>query len=73
MLAKARPSGKSVCLRSYGLGFGFESGQTKDSLIGIHSFPALRSALKVHGKEQASKLTCCAVGKGTERDSPILE
>ena len=33
--------------------------------IGIHSFPAWRSALKGQCGEQAGKFTCCAVGKGT--------
>ena len=32
---------------SVDLGFEFESGQTKDLKIGIHSFPARRSAFKV--------------------------
>ena len=40
--------------------------------IGIHSFPAWRSALKGQCGEQAGKFACCAVGKGTWRDSPIL-
>ena len=39
--------------------------------IGIHSFPAGRSAIKIQCEEQARKFTC-AVGKGTYRDSPIL-
>ena len=42
-----------------------ESGQTNDFNIGIHSFPAWRSALKGQCEEQAGKFTCCAVGKGT--------
>ena len=42
-----------------------ESGQTNDFKIGIHSFPAWRSALKGQCGEQAGKLTCCAVGNGT--------
>ena len=55
----------SVCLLSSRLGFNSESGQTNDSKIGIHSFPASRSALKGQSEEQAGKYTCCAVGKGT--------
>ena len=51
----------SVCLLSCRLGFDSESGQTNDFNIGIHSFPAWRSALK----GQCGKFTCCAVGKGT--------
>ena len=34
------PSGKSVRLWSYSLGFDSESGQTNDFKIGIHSLPA---------------------------------
>ena len=41
-------------------------------LNGIHSFPAGRSALKGQCGEQAGKFTCCALGKGTERDSSVL-
>ena len=55
----------SVCLLSSRLGFDSESGQTNDFNIGIHSFPAWRSALKGQCGEQAGKLTSCAVGKGT--------
>ena len=39
---------------------------------GIHGFPAGRSALKEQCGEQDGKFTCCAVGKGASRDSPIL-
>ena len=46
-------------------GFDSESGQTNNFKIGIHSFPAWRSALKGQCGEQAGKFTCCAVGKGT--------
>ena len=46
-------------------GFDSESGQTNDFKIGIHSFPAWRSALKGQCGEQAGKFTCCAVGKDT--------
>ena len=53
----------SVCLLSCRLDS--ESGQTNDFIIGIHSFPALRSALKGQCGEQAGKFTYCAVGKGT--------
>ena len=38
------PSGKSVFLWNCKLGFDSESGQTNDLKIGIHSFPAGRSA-----------------------------
>ena len=55
----------TVCLLSCRLEFDSESGQTNDFKIGIHSFPAWRSALKGQCKEQAGKFTCCAVGKGT--------
>ena len=55
----------SVCLLSCRLGFDSESGQTNDFKIGIHSFPAWRSALKGQCEKQAGKFTCCAVGKGT--------
>ena len=57
---------------SVDLGFDSESGQTDDFKIGIHSFPAGRSAFKEQCGEHAGKFTCCAVGIGTERDSPIL-
>ena len=40
------PSGKSVRLGSCRLGFDSKSRQTIDFKIGIHSFPAWRSALK---------------------------
>ena len=46
-------------------GFDSESDQTNDFKIGIHSFPAWRSALQGQCGEQAGKFTCCAVGKGT--------
>ena len=59
-------------LLSCTLGFDSESRQTNDFEIGIHSFPACRSALKGQFEEQAGKFTCCAVGRGTKRDSPIL-
>ena len=58
-------SGKSVRLGSCRLGFDSESDQTNDFKIGIHSFPAWRSALKGQCEEQAGKFTCRAVGKGT--------
>ena len=54
---------KSVRLCSCRLGFASESGQTNDFEIGIHSFPAWRSALKGQCGEHAGKYTC-AVGKG---------
>ena len=57
---------------SVDLGFDSESGQTNDFEIGIHSFPACRSAFKGQCEQQAGKFTCCTVGKGTYRDSPIL-
>ena len=41
-----------------------KSGQTNDFQIGIHSFPAWRSASEGQCGEQAGKFTCCAVGKG---------
>ena len=50
---------------SVDLGFDSESGQTNDLKIGIHSFPAWRSAFEEQCGEQAGKFTCCAVGKGT--------
>ena len=34
-------------------------------------FPDGRSALEGQREEQAGKFTCCAVGKGTQRDFPI--
>ena len=46
-------------------GFDSESGQTNDFKIGIHSFPAWRSASKGQCGEPAGKFTCCAVGKRT--------
>ena len=55
----------NVCLLSCRLGFDSESGQTNDSKIGIHSFPASCSALKGQCEEQAGKFTCCAVGNDT--------
>ena len=55
---------ESVRLGSCRLGFDSESGQTNDFKIGIHNFRACRSALQGQC-EQAGKLTCCAVGKGT--------
>ena len=55
----------SVCSLSCGLEFDSESGQTNDFNIGIHSFPASRSALKGQCEEQAGKFTSCAVWKGT--------
>ena len=41
-------------------------------IIDIHSFAALRLALKGQCGGQTGKFTCCADGKGTWRDSPIL-
>ena len=38
-----RPSDKSVCLRSCGLGFDSESGQSNDFKIGIRSIPACQN------------------------------
>ena len=58
------PSGRSVRLWKSRIGFDSESGQTNDIKIGIHSFPAIHSALKGQCGEQAGKFTCCAVGKG---------
>ena len=40
-----------------------DSGHSNDFKIGIHSFPAGRSALKGQCGEQACKFTCCAIGK----------
>ena len=57
-------SGKSVHLRSCRRRFDFESGQTNDLKIGIHSFPAWLSALKGQCGEQAGMFICCLVGKG---------
>ena len=45
--------------------FDSESGQTNHFKIGIHSFPARRSASKGQCEEQADKFTCCVVGKNT--------
>ena len=60
------PIGKSVRLIwSCRLWYDFKSSQTNDFKIGIHSFPAWRSASKGHCEEQAGKFRCCAVGKGT--------
>ena len=72
MIQPTWPSGKSVRIGSCGLGFDSESGQTNDFKIGIHSFPAWRSALTVQCGEQAGKFSCGAVEKGTRRDYPIL-
>ena len=55
----------NVCLLSCRLGFDSESGQTNDFKIGIHSFPAWRSAWKGQCGEQAGKFRCCTAGKGT--------
>ena len=66
------PSGKSVRLGSRRLGFDSKSRQTNDFKIGIHSYPAWRSALNGQCGKQADNFTCCAVGKSTSRDSPIL-
>ena len=41
-----------------------------DFKIGIHSFPAWRSALKEQCEEQAGKFTCCAVGKALSGITP---
>ena len=62
----------SVRFGSSSFGFDSESDQTNDFQIGIHSFPAWRLALKGQCGEQAGKFTCCAVGKGTKPDSPVL-
>ena len=45
----------------------FQSGQTNDFKIDIHSFPgpAWRSALMEQFGEQAGKFSCYAIGKGT--------
>ena len=59
------PSGKSIHLGSYRLGFDSESGHTNGFEIDIHSFPAGRLVLKGQCGEQASKFTSCTVGKGT--------
>ena len=64
-------SGKSGRLGSYRLGFDSKWDQTNHYTIGMHSFPAGRSALKGQSGEQAGKFTC-VVGKGTQRDSHIL-
>ena len=66
------PSGRSVHFWNCKLRFDSESGQTKDFEIGTNSFPAWRSASMGQCGEQAGEFTCCAVGKGTQRDSPIL-
>ena len=66
------PSGKSVYPWSCRLWFDSKSGQTKEYTFAIQSFRAWRSALKGQCEEQGGKFTSCAVGKGTERHSPIL-
>ena len=54
----------SVRLGSCRLGFDFKSGQTDDFKIGIHNFPAWRSAFRGQFEKQASKFTSWVVGKG---------
>ena len=68
------PSGKSVRLGSGRLGFDSESGKTKDFKTGIASSPACGLTLTIKGTvwRTSQKLTCCAVGKSTLRDSPFL-
>ena len=57
------PSGKSARLWSCRLEFDSKFGQTNDFKVGVHSFPACRSAMKEKCGEQAGKFTCCAVGQ----------
>ena len=52
-------SGKSVRLLSCRLEFDSESGQINDFIIGIHSFPALRSSSK--GQSVENKLASSLV------------
>ena len=54
------------------LGLILKWGQTNDLKIGIFQLPYLMLTMKGQCGEQAGKFTCCAVGKGTQRDSPIL-
>ena len=49
---------------SWAVDSGLIPSRVKPIKIGIHSFPAWRSALKRQCGEQAGKFTC-AVGKGT--------
>ena len=48
---------------SVDLGFDSESGQTNDSKIGIHSFPAWRSAFKGQCGESRQVYLLCRLGK----------
>ena len=61
-----------LLLELYRFGFHSKSGQTNHVKIGIHSFPASRLGLKGRCGEHAGKFTGCAVGKGTQRNSPNL-
>ena len=45
---------------------------SNDLKIGIHSFPASHLTLEGRCGKQAGKFTCCAVGRGTWREFPIL-
>ena len=56
--------GKSLS-KILNLEYNTESGQNKNSKLGIHSFAASRSSIKGIVGEQASKFACCAIGKGT--------
>ena len=53
-------------------GFDSESDQIDELKIGIHSFPAWRSALKRDSVEKTVKFACGAVGKKTLRDFLIF-
>ena len=50
---------------SVDLRFNYEFGQPMTLKIGIHSFPARRSALKGQCEEQTGKFTCSAYREGT--------
>ena len=41
-----------------------------DFKIDIHSFPALHSAVNGQSGKQASKFSCCVMGKALSRISP---
>ena len=53
------------------LGFDSESSQTSDLKIGIHSFPAGRSAFKGQCGESRQVYLLCR-WEGTKQNSPIL-
>ena len=52
------------------LGFDSKSGQTNDFKIGIHSFPAWRSALKDSVESKLASLLVVPLGKALSGISP---